>query len=236
MAQTLSLKADETRLDRVNAEPDVAAVVHVPLSVAVRAKSSISFARHLLAAAGRPAMRPARTQAGRTHPKRLDSPRLLLVNWSMRRHAHLARQARQQDANERKRRHAHSHRRRAALVRRTQTEGHDRGQSRRGHADLGRSSSAAPTAAPVPLPPRASSPAISSPSDCPTAMRSSKPPLRCGSAARRRRRCRGGCRAAKPPRCSRFSSRRWWSAARPTGMRRIRCRPISCPKAFPTNR
>ena len=64
----------------------------------------------------------------------------------------------------------------------------------------------------------------------------SRPPLRCGNAARRRPRCPGGCRAARPPPCSIFSSRRWWSAAKPTGMRRIRCRPISCPKAFRTNR
>ena len=60
--------------------------------------------------------------------------------------------------------------------------------------------------APGPLPPRASSPATSSPSACPTAMRSSKPPLRCGSAARRRPRCRGGCRAARPQPCWKFSN------------------------------
>jgi len=81
---------------------------------------------------------------------------------------------------------------------------------------------AAPTAAPAPLPPGASSRAISSPLVFRTAMSSSKPHSRCGSAGRRRPRCRGGCRAAKPPRCSRFSSPLWWSAVKPTGMRPIR--------------
>ena len=33
-----------------------------------------------------------------------------------------------------------------------------------------------------------------------------------------------------------LTSLRWWSAASPTGMRPIRCRPISCRKACPTNR
>src|SRR5712671_5493820 len=43
-------------------------------------------------------------------------------------------------------------------------------------------------------------------------------------------------RGAKLLRCSRFSSRRWWSAAKPTGMHPIRCRPISCRKACRMNR
>ena len=79
-------QGDETRLDRVNAEPDVAAVVHARLPDRCENKICISFAGPRLAAAGRPAMRPARVGC-RDDATRLDSHHLLLVKCLMGRHA-----------------------------------------------------------------------------------------------------------------------------------------------------
>ena len=128
--------------------------------------------------------------------------------------------------------HAHSHRRRAALVCRTQTEGHDRGQPRRRCHHLG-------AARAQRQPPRArlcrqgrqarrfrrDRPAqqqcVLRDHLCGVEMRRDADVADLAAAARR------GCRRARHS-----EARRWWSAARPTGTRRIRCRPDFVPEGF----